>query len=165
MKTSIDERSKLKDAFKKIESVKKLERDGSMKIIGPGTFGGELENDRYIDQIFGFIFTSDSLTLENLTNEYLELLFEKERNLWPNYYCDYNKIAMGYYGQETHGGDTMDAEGLSKIESEEINFGAFYAVLNQHLRHARIGWPNSIKYFGLDGVSVQTFSFEGHPNL
>lgn len=153
VKTSIDT-SELEDSFKKIASAKALERAGSDKMIGPGATMGTLERDEYYDQIFGFIFTSNSLKEQNLLETYEDLLIERERYLWPNYYCDYNNINIGYHGiydgSRQFGGDPMKAEGTYATTYEELLFGLFHALLSWRLSLTSIGRPNLFKYYNIE---------------
>ena len=163
VKTEINTRQ-LKDSFEKIESVKSLNRAGAKKMIGPGAFGGQLEEDKYIDQIFGFIFSKGSMNIDALVEKYIEQLEERERNLWPNYFCDYNNVNIGYRGtyngRSFLGADAMGAEGIYITESEDMNFGLFHAVLNWHLSQASIGRPNLFSYYNTNSISTKSLDFD-----
>lgn len=145
----------LEDAFAKIESVKTLKRAGAFRISGPGEHfpSSRLERDKWRDQIFGFIFTSDSLTLDNLTSKYIEELSSRDRRLWPNYYCDYNNVNLGYFGPMSEGDEhtlntnTMTAQGLYTTGSSSPLFGIFHALLTQFISIARMGKPNLLDYY------------------
>lgn len=163
VKTDINTRE-LKDSFDKIESVKSLNRAGAKKMIGPGAFGGQLEENKHIDQVFGFIFSKGSMETETLIEKYSDELLKRERNVWPNYYCDYNNVNIGYDGSYDGdsflGADAMGADGIYTSESEEMNFGLFHAVLNWHLCQASIGRPNLFSYYDTGSTSTRKFDFD-----
>lgn len=164
VKSSIDSVSKLKDSFNKIESVKSLNRAGAKKMIGAGAFSGELEQEKLIDQISGFIFTASSLTRDNLINEFKKCLSDRKQRLWPNYYCDYNNINIGYQshfkGRKSWGWDTMNANGLYVTESEDMLFGLFHALLVQNIYQTSIGKPRLLSYYDIaNTVEVDEISF------
>lgn len=163
VKTEINTRE-LEDSFEKIDSVKSLNRAGAKKMIGPGAFGGHLEEDEYIDQIFGFIFCGNSMSNDTLVDAYLEQLQQRDRKLWPNYFCNYNGINIGYHGTYDTGtylgADPMGAEGLYITESDEMNFGLFHAVLNWHLSQASIGRPNLFSYYDTRSIPTRSIWFD-----
>ncbi|WP_276254783.1 DUF6602 domain-containing protein [Halomontanus rarus] len=163
VKTEVNTRQ-LEDSFEKIESVKALNRAGAKKMIGPGAFGERLEENKHIDQIFGFIFSKGSMNIDTLVEKYVEQLEERERNLWPNYFCDYNNVNIGYHGtydQRSYlGADAMGAEGIYTTESEEMNFGLFHAVLNWFLTQASIGRPNLFSYYDTESISTESHYFD-----
>lgn len=148
VKSKIDSQE-LEDAIEKITSVKTLSRFGAPIITGPGRNlqGEELSAHNYRDQIFGFIFTADSLTKENLVSEYYNQIAEIQERLWPNYYCDYNNFNIGYSTGEYYSYDPNDAKGFYVADDSNILFALFFTMLVQFINEAHIARPDLAKYY------------------
>ena len=90
VKSDIDSTTKLHDALDKIKSVKMLDRsnnDRNLIISGPGVSIRGLEFDpktRHRDQIFGFIFTSTSMTRETIIRHLKNHNQQTDRRYWMN---------------------------------------------------------------------------------
>lgn len=186
VKKSISDSNTLEDSFSKIESVKELDRAGAPIITGPGMnlVENKLEDDSYRDQIFGFIFTGESLKPENFIERYLKELNKRRPEVWPNYYCDYNNFNVGYdKWQDDHNKedftiseledssefesdsknltyDPMTADGLYITYEHEILFGLFHSLLSQFVMEAHIGRPQLYSYYSIGSLDHGRITLE-----
>lgn len=141
----------LEDSFNKIESVKERDRFGEPRVVGPTNYRERLDRQRFHDQILGFIFTGSSMTAENLSESYMEQLESRERHLWPNIYCDFNNLNIGYYEKENRilTANPMEADGIYANENTDVLFGTFHAKLTQGINNASISSPNLYEYYNM----------------
>lgn len=107
VKTTLSSKETLFQALDKIKSVLEIDRfsGGKNKEVSVhgahGHFSMELDdngNPPLSGRIFGFLFSSNSLTVNSLlsyTKEYIEPL---ERKLWPNVIASFNEFLIGYRG-------------------------------------------------------------------
>lgn len=141
----------LEDSFDKIKSVKRLDRFGNPSIVGSGKHIGKLDRQEFRDQIIGFIFTGDSMTAENLSESYMEQLESRERYLWPNIYCDFNNLNIGYYDSENRilTANPMEADGIYANENTDILFETFHAKLTHCINNVSIASPDLYEYYDM----------------
>ena len=158
VKSDILSVNKLQDALNKIKSVKELDRsnNGKNKIIsGPGVSMRGLQFDpltKHRDQIFGFIFTSTSMTRESIIN-YLQK-YNKciDRRYWMNFFCDYNKFLVSYECPQGLYTSSMDATYMYCTKESEVPdlFMLFYSVLATFIDEAHVAKPNYFSYAQID---------------
>ncbi|RDZ52858.1 hypothetical protein C5C07_13965 [Haloferax sp. Atlit-4N] len=142
----------LEDAIEKIASAKTLKRFGAPMITGPGINlqGWELSRHDHRDQIFGFIFTGDSLSKENFVTAYYDELEPLQERLWPNYYCDYSSFNVGFSTGQYYSYDPNNAKGFYLTDAVDSLFVLFYATLSAFVNEARIGRPRLLEYYGIE---------------
>ncbi|MBI6709239.1 hypothetical protein YA0599_13485 [Pseudomonas syringae] len=99
-KASIASSATLRQALQNIRSVKSLDRSnqGSNYTV---PMREKIDKNKLYHQVFGAILTEKSLTPENLRlvfQEYFETT--KDKNLWPNMYCDVRGSSFRYVDQK-----------------------------------------------------------------
>jgi hypothetical protein len=158
VKANITSTANLIKALDNIRSVKQLDRSNNgtnRPVTGPG-YSIELftfePSKIHRDQIFGFIFTSDSLATDTLIESLKEFNRNNPRQVWPNLFCDFKRILISY---ECRGGlypSAMDATFLYATEdSEKANLLLlFYCILATFVDEAHVARPSYFTYPSID---------------
>ncbi len=171
VKSDIKKRKKLKDALKKIKSVKELDRSNkgnNNAIVGPGISGGWIKfnpEKEYRYQIFGFIFTSSGLKRETMIPTFQEFNKTINRNHWINLYCDYNNYILSYRDKENLIYDPTKAVGLYTTDDSEVNnlLLLFFTLLSENIYRIRLGTINHFSYSDIEttnAIDFDLFSFK-----
>lgn len=154
VKSDILSTKKLRDALDKIKSVKELDRsnNGKNKIIsGPGVSMRGLKFDpstEHRDQIFGFIFTSTSMTRESIISYLQDYNGRTKRRYWMNLFCDCNKFLVSYECPQALYPSAMDAIYLYCTEASEKPdlLLLFYSILATFVNEAHVARPDYFSY-------------------
>lgn len=158
VKSDILSTRNLQDALDKIESVKKLDRSNDGKnqvIIGPGVIKGWVDFDptkKHRDQIFGFIFTSTSMTRETIISYLQNYNKQTDRRYWMNLFCDFNKFLFSYEIPEALSPSAMDATYFYCTNDSEVPdlLLLFYCILATFVSEAHVAKPNYFSYAEID---------------
>ena len=154
VKSDILSAKKLQDALDKIKSVKELDRSNNGKnliISGPGVSITGLKFDpstQHRDQIFGFIFTSTSMTRESIISCLQGYNKRTDRRYWMNLFCACNRFLVSY---ECPGGlspSAIDAIYLYCTEESEVPdlLLLFYSILATFVDQAHVARPDYFSY-------------------
>lgn len=172
VKSNIDSRKKLEDAFNKIKSVKELDRSNRGKnliISGPGISLTGMKFDplrEHRDQILGFIFTRTSMTEKSIIEAFHEYNTEHERRLWLNLFCAYKNFLISYESDARADSikrltpSAMDSKNIYCTTEDEIQnlLLLFIAILSTFIHEAHIARPN---YF--DYIKITTTRHQDYP--
>lgn len=159
VKTNVDSNATLTDALEKLKSVKSLDRSnrGSNRVvIGPGIAQGWITFDpqnNYKDQIFGFIFTSSTMSRSTVISKIQEYNATNSRQHRMNLFCAFNKFLISYETPESLNPNPMKATYLYCTTDDEVRdlLLLFYCILASFVDEAHIARPNFFDY-----GSVQT---------
>jgi len=154
VKSDILSTRKLQDALDKIRSVKELDRsnNGKNKIIsGPGVSISGLQFDpstKHRDQIFGFIFTTSSMTRESIIRYLQSYNRRTDRRYWMNLFCDCNRFLVSYECSQGLYPSAMDATYLYCTEESEVPdlLLLFYSILATFVDEAHVARPSYFSY-------------------
>jgi len=154
VKSDIRSKKKLEDALEKIRSVKQLDRSNkgrNLIISGPGVSITGLQFDpttQHRDQIFGFIFTSTSMTKESIIGHLQSCNEGTERRHWMNLFCAVNRFLISYECPERLYPSAMDATWLYCTEESEMPdlFLLFYCILATFVDEAHVARPSYFSY-------------------
>ncbi len=154
VKSDILSSQKLQDALDKIRSVKELDRSNNGKnliVSGPGVSMKGLQFDpstNHRDQIFGFIFTSTSMTQESIINHLREYNSRTDRRYWINLFVAYKCFLMSYETPQALYPSAMDATYLYCTKNSEIPdlLLLFYIILANFVDEAHVARPNYFSY-------------------
>lgn len=154
VKSDILSTDKLIDALHKIKSVKELDRSNNGKnhaIVGPGLSKGWIKfnpNQNHRDQIFGFIFTSTSMTRESVISYLQDYNRRTNRRYWMNLFCDMNKFLISYETQKALYPSAMDAKYIYCTKNSEIQdlLLLFYCILATFITESHVAEPNYFSY-------------------
>jgi len=154
VKSDILSSRNLQNALDKIRSVKELDRSNNGKnliVSGPGVSIKGLQFDpstNHRDQIFGFIFTSTSMTRESIINHLQEHNSCTDRRYWMNLFCDYNRFLVSYETSQALYPSAMDATYLYCTKDSEIPdlLLLFYSILANFVDEAHVARPNYFSY-------------------
>jgi len=175
VKSDISSRVKLEDALNKIKSVKELDRSNKGRnelITGPGiSLKGikyePLSNHR--DQIFGFIFTGNSMTKESIVQYILDYNKDNDRKNWMNLFCDIDKLLISYCHGEDSGEElillepsAMDATSIYCTQENEIPdlLLLFYSIIANFVQIAHIARPIVFDYAAIAGTDTQIYKIK-----
>ncbi len=171
VKSDIASSEKLADALEKISSVKALDRSNRKKnelITGPGisipgiAFDPELFHR---DQILGFIFTSGSLSQDNLISQIQAYLKSHEPKVWPNLYCDWHRHIISYETTSNALSPApMEAKYLYCTEESETPdlLLLFYCILADFIGKAHVARPIYFDYAAIKETKAVFYGlFEG----
>lgn len=161
VKTNVDSNATLTDALEKIKSVKSLDRSNRGKnhvVIGPGISQGWLTFDpqkNYKDQIFGFVFTSSTMSRDTVISKMQEYNAANSRQHWMNLFCAFNKFLISYETPGALNPNPMKAVYLYCTTDDEVRdlLLLFYCILASFTDEAHIARPNFFDY-----GSIQTSS-------
>lgn len=162
VKSDIASKRKLQDALDKIKSVKELDRSNNGKnriITGPGFSINQIKFDpltKHRDQIFGFIFTSTSMT-KNSIIEYLQGYNKiTDRRYWMNLFCDIKKYLISYERPEALYPSAMDATYLYCTDEIEVPnlLLLFYCILSSFVNEAHVARPDYFSYSQITGTKA-----------
>jgi hypothetical protein len=154
VKSDVSSSRKLSDALVKLASVKALDRTnrGTNKVItGPGiSLNGVRFNPvaEHRDQIFGFIFTSSSLSKANLIQQLQAFNADNPRQHWMNLFCDIRSYLLSYECPRALYPSAMDATDLYCTDESEVSdlLLLFYCVLATFVDEAHVARPNYFSY-------------------
>ena len=171
VKSDIKSSAKLLDSLNKIQSVKTLDRTnkGTNRIItGPGISLEGVQFDpltKHRDQIFGFIFTSSSLSEETLLLELRNFNSQHERRCWPNLYCDWRHFIISYEIQGHLYPSAMDAIYLYCTQQSEIPdlLLLFYCILATFIDEAHTTRPNYFVYSSIKETKATYHNLFANP--
>ena len=143
----------MREALENIQSVKQLDRSnsGQNKIVTRPGISMPLEfkpSLNHRDQIFGFVFTSASLAKDTIIELLQEFTRNNPRQVWPNLFCDINRMLISC---ECPGGlcsSAMDATFPYYTEDSEIEdlLLLFYCILATFVDEAHVARPNYFAY-------------------
>ena len=158
VKSDISSLAKFKDALGKIHSVKRLDRSNGGKnaiITGPGMslMGVEFSPaTKHRDQIFGFIFTSTTLTRETAIDHLQEYNATTDRRFWMNMFCAFNQYVISYESPHALYPSAMDATFMYCTEDSEAPnlLLLFYAILAETIDEIHVAKPNFFQYAQID---------------
>jgi hypothetical protein len=157
VKARIDSRETLEDALGNIASVKSLDRSNkgtNLPITGAGySMSPPFVFDpahKHRDQIFGFIFTGNSLSEEGLVAALRDWNGSHPRAVWPNLYCDHNRFIASYEAEQLTT-SAMDAQNLyvTAPEERENLLLLFIAMLATFVNEAHVARPDLFAYAGI----------------
>lgn len=171
VKSDIRSTAKLMDALAKIASVKQLDRSnrGTNKLItGPGISMTGLRFDpstQHRDQIFGFIFTSGSLTQPTMVSHLQAHNGAQPRSLWMNVLCDVSQYLISYERPGTLSSSAMDATYMYVTdESEKPDLLLlFYCILATFIDEAHVARPNYFAYASIVNTAATYHSLTPEP--
>ncbi len=154
VKSDILSNKKLQDALDKIKSVKELDRanNGRNKIIsGPGVSTRGLQFDpltKHRDQIFGFIFTSTSMTRESIISYLQGYNKRTDRRYWVNLFCDCNQFLLSYECPQALYPSAMDAVYFYCTKQREVPdlLLLFYSILATFVGEAHVARSDYFSY-------------------
>ena len=157
VKSNIISKKDFEDALDKIKSVKELDRFNQGKnlmVTGPGISLEFLKFNpltNYWDQIFGFIFTRESMREETIIELLQEYNSGHDRRLWPNLFCAYKKFLISYKGDELLTPNPMHAKRLYCTTEDEIPnlLLLFISILSTFINEAHIARPNYFDYVNI----------------
>jgi len=169
VKAHIESRGTMQDAIEKIRSVKALDRSnrGTNRIItGPGISLSPMPFEpakNHRDQIFGFMFTSSSLTRDTLVGLLQEFNRTHERSLWPNVFCDFKGILISFECAGRLYPSAMDATSLYCTKEAEVNnlLLLFYCILASFIDEAHVARPNYFAYGEIAETDATFHSLSG----
>jgi hypothetical protein len=158
VKSDIRSKEKLGDALDKIRSVKRLDRSNEGKnliISGPGVSVRGLTfnpTTKHRDQIFGFIFTSTSMTRETIIECLQSWNESTERRHWMNLFCDVSRFLISYECPERLYPSAMDATYLYCTRDSEMPdlFLLFCCILATFVDEAHVARPRYFDYAEID---------------
>jgi hypothetical protein len=158
VKSDIEAVGKLQDALGKIKSVKELDRSNNghnLVISGPGVSITGLEFSpatRHRDQIFGFIFTSTSLSRDTLISHLQNYNKNTERRFWMNLFCGFNRYLISYERSTGLYPSAMDATYMYCTKDEETPnlLLLFYCILAQAISEIHVASPHFFSYASID---------------
>jgi hypothetical protein len=154
VKSDIESTAKLADALAKLASAKALDRSngGKNKIVsGPGVSLQGLVFDPtriHRDQIFGFIFTSSSLSKECLLKQLQVHNAATPRHQWMNLFCDVRKFLLSYETSTGLHPSAMDATYLYCTDDCEVPrlLLKFFCILATFVDEAHVARPDFFAY-------------------
>jgi hypothetical protein len=154
VKSDIESVSKLQSALDKIKSVKELDRSNNGRnliISGPGVSIEGLEFDPttwHRDQIFGFIFTSTSLSRDTLISHLQSYNKATDRRFWMNLFCGFNHFLISYEGRNGLSPSAMEATYMYCTKNEEAAnlLLLFYCILAQAVGQIHVASPSFFSY-------------------
>jgi hypothetical protein len=168
VKANIKSREKLLEALENIRSVKQLDRSNNNRnrpVTGPGYSIEGMKFEPLLthrDQIFGFIFTSTSLSTENIVETLKEYNRANERPLWLNVFCDFKRTLISY---EVQGG--LQPSAMNAIymyatkESERENLLLlFYCILATFIDEAHVARPVYFDYASIDKTDADYYALQ-----
>jgi len=172
VKSDIDSTNKLQDALDKIKSVKMLDRsndDKNMIISGPGISLQGLRFDpktQHRDQIFGFIFTSTSMTKESII-EYLQNYNQStDRRYWMNVFCAFNQFLISYECPQALYPSAMDAQYIYCTKDSEASdlLLLFYCILARAVDETHVARFSYFSYAQIDKTEATYHNLFGGDN-
>jgi hypothetical protein len=103
---------------------------------------------KHRDQVFGFIFTSASLSKDNLISQLQAYNSANERRLWVNLYCDWHNFLISYEGTNHLYPSAMEAKYIYCTEPSEVEdlLLLFYCILATFVDEAHVARPNYFSY-------------------
>jgi len=154
IKSAIASSDKVEDALSKIKSVKSLDRSNggrNLLITGPGISIQGMNFDpatKHRDQVFGFIFTSASLSKDNLISQLQAYNSANERRLWINLYCDWRNFLISYECPNHLYPSAMEAQYIYCTEHSEAEdlLLLFYCILATFVDEAHVARPSYFAY-------------------
>jgi hypothetical protein len=164
VKADVNSSEKLRDALEKLKSVKLLDRSnrGTNRIVtGPGISLDPIPFDpskKHRDQIFGFIFTSGSLSRETTIDELRRFNGQNCRQAWMNLYFNQGRFLISYETGGNLSPSAMDAKFLYCTLPEEVPdlLLLFYCILATFVDEAHVARPNYFSY-GEIGATRATY--------
>jgi len=158
VKSDVNSKEDLEDALNKIKSVKELDRSNQRKnlmITGPGISLSSIKFDpltQYRDQIFGFIFTSSSMSGESVIEILQEYNSKFKQYLWLNLFCAYEKFLISYESDEGLTPNPMNAKRMySTTEDETPNLLLlFILILSTFINESHVARPNYFHYANIN---------------
>lgn len=156
VKTFLDNRQ-MADALKKIASVKLLDRTGyGQNKIRMG-YHYKMDNEYlqphvyHCDNIFGFVFASDSPALETVSRNFAAEISSLERWIWPNVICVLNKGIVSYYSTDRMSlvTDAFSASGVYYSDENESKFSLlkWFTLLSNDICDTHITSIPFFEYF------------------
>lgn len=163
VKSDVSSTDKLIDALEKIKSVKELDRgnSGNTEIItGPGQSLKGIKYDPlncYRDQIFGFIFSANSLAEDTFLESFKTWRKKNERRYWINLACLYDDFLMSYEISDTLSPNPNNAKYIytTKTHDQKNNILLFYLILSNYINIAHIARPNLFDYCKMGSSDVE----------
>lgn len=162
VKTGISSRRELRDALEKVRSAKALDRTSggrSLPVTGPGYSIQQMNFDpltEYRDQILGFMFTSGSMTIDSLLDEWRAFAKTHDRRVWPNLYCDFNRFIVSYTGKSGLTPSPMEASHIYCTTEHERHrlLLTFYCILAHFVDIAHVARLDYFRYANIDRTNV-----------
>jgi len=178
VKSTIKDRATMGSALENIASVKRLNRFAGRPRFEDSIHGAHGAIDAIVPEksqlhpryrIFGFIFTSESMSKESVIEELTSFCAANDRTIWPNMYVDISKDLISHISRpKEHGGEVVlslygeDSCGLysTKEADSDNTVLLFTALLYRHLRWARVQEPDLLNYFFLQKTDADFHPFE-----
>jgi hypothetical protein len=163
VKSDVSSTDRLIDALEKIKSVKELDRghsENTEMITGPGQSLKGLKYDPlnfYRDQIFGFIFSANSLAKDTFLESFKAWRKKKERRCWLNLACFYDDFLMSYEIPGSLSPDPNNAKYIytTKTHDQKNNILLFYLIVNNFINMAHIARPSLFDYCKMGSSDVE----------
>lgn len=168
LKTNLT-KEKLVDSIGKIRSVKSLDRTAGGKNVVRNGYQFEMPNEKldpsknHVDNIFGFIFSIDSGSLNSVAQNTITEIIPFPRQQWPNLVCIMNRGLISYFSIKL-GGLTTDpyvADGLYFSEPEDSNtsFLKWFSLLGNDICRVHLAGIPFLDYFDVKNTPNQKIAF------